>query len=135
MVAVRHKIHKRVKPDEPNCIVQRMYLKPVNQHGVIKCFFHRRIAVYMQHPLRMMSKMFMPVYQLNGEKMIHVGMRDQKMLDLPQPQGMAEGMCVGVWRKIKQDLAVHKGLCPGAHLLPADISCPSASFAVTEQGR
>jgi hypothetical protein len=48
MVAIRHKISKRLQPDESDRIVQGMHLKPINQHGIIKRFFHRCISIYMQ---------------------------------------------------------------------------------------
>ena len=112
-----------------------MYLKPVDQHGIIKCLLHRPIAIYMQDPLRAMPKVFMPMDQLNREKMIHMGMGDQQMLDLPQPQMIVEGMCVCIRRKIDEELPVHHGLRSGTHLLPSHIPRPSTSLTVAEQGR
>ena len=135
MEASCHEVGKRFNPYKPDCVVQGMNPKPVNQHSVIKGFLCRLISVYMQHPLRIMPEMLMPVNQFNRKKMIHMGMRNQQMLNLSKPQGITEGMRVCVWRKINQNLSIHNCLCSGAYLFPAGISCLSASFTFTKQGR
>jgi len=36
-----------------------------------------------------------------------MGMRNQQVLNLPQPQRIAEGMRVRVWREINEKLSIH----------------------------
>ncbi len=135
MITIRHKILKRRNLNKMHRITQRMYAEPVNQHRIVKCLFHGFIPIYMQNPLCIMPKMLMTVNQLCREKVVHMGMCNQKVPDLPQihPVGQCVGICIR--RKINQQAAVYHCLRPRAQFFSPYFPCPFANLTATEKSR
>ena len=88
MISLGVKFLKGLQTDKGDAVVQRMDLKPVNKHSVIKSLLHRLIPIHMEHPPGVVSEMLMAVDQFHREKVIHMGMGNQQVLNLPQIQGI-----------------------------------------------
>ena len=90
-----------VRAVEMHRVVQRVGLEAVDQDMLVKCLFDRLVAIDVQYPLRAVAEVLMAVNQLGGKPVIHVAVGDQKGVNPTQIQAVAQGVAVGVRRKVQ----------------------------------